>query len=75
MKYVYFDIDSIENFVPSPGTDSYWDGWVLNLWRKDRNAYTDPGGAFRNGSWGHNYRVEPNEDGLWKVPSRYVKRY
>lgn len=66
-----------EQFVKeqqSLGNDVRWDGWDMVFFRPSEKAIYSREGAFRNGSWGFDNRVSPNEQGVWEVDFRNVKR-
>ena len=51
----------------------FWDNYDLVIWKKDQSAYTNIKGMFRNNSWGMADRITVNNNGIWKLPKKYVK--
>jgi hypothetical protein len=54
------------------GIDVSWDGWTMVFWKQNPNGFNDKNGAFKNGRWGVQSRISPNEAGQWGVPVKYV---
>lgn len=54
--------------------ESFWDNYNLVIWKKDANGFSSIKGLFRHG-WGLAETVSVSEDGLWKLPSKYVKYF
>ena len=54
--------------------ESFWDNYDLIIWKNNPNAYTDKHGMFRN-SWGISEKVIVNDQGIWKLPKKYVKYF
>lgn len=70
-------IRKVENFVKQQkalDNDVRWDGWDMVFFRPSPKAIFSKDGAFRNGVWGFDNRVSPNEQGVWEVDFRNVKR-
>lgn len=70
-------IRKVENFVEQQrelGNDVRWDGWDMVFFRPADKAVFSREGAFRNGVWGYDNRVSPNEKGVWEVDFRNVRR-
>lgn len=70
-------IRKVEKFVKEQqalGNDVRWDGWDMVFFRPSEKAIYKGEGAFRNGVWGFDNRVSPNEKGVWEVDFRNVKR-
>lgn len=60
-----FDLEATERYE-SKNENARWEGWTLIVFRPDRRGATRPDGAFRNGQWGLEQRVEPNENGRYR---------
>lgn len=79
LKRIYLaGFRSAETFVsksnlPESGYAARWDGWNLQTFVPDPNAYTHGRGSFdrNSGLWGFTYTFEPNRKGHWavKVPA------
>ena len=70
-------IRKVEKFVKEQqalGNDVRWDGWDMVFFRPSPKAIFSNDGAFRNGVWGFDNRVSSNEQGVWEVDFRNVKR-
>jgi hypothetical protein len=52
--------------------NAFWDNYSLVVWQKDNSGFTSSKGMF-NGSWGVAEKFSVNNDGVWKVPLKYVK--
>lgn len=50
-----------------------WDGWDMVFFRPDPRGRKSKDGALRNGEWGFDNRVSPNEEG-YQIDWRNVKR-
>lgn len=71
-------IRKIEAFVNTQqelGNDIKWNGWTLEFFRpSDQAIYNAKDGVFRSGQWGYLNQVEVNEQGLWSIDYRNIKR-
>lgn len=70
-------IKKVEKFVQQQqalGNDVRWDGYDLVFFKPSPNGIFSKDGAFRNGVWGYENRVVVNEDGIWEVDFRSVRR-
>ena len=61
-------IKKAKNIVP------YWDNYDLIIWKKDINGFTNIKGVFKN-TWGTTERISVDNDGTWKLPTKYVKHF
>ena len=61
-------IKKAKNIVP------YWDNYDLIIWKKDINGFTNVKGVFRN-TWGIAERISVDNNGIWKLPLKYVKHF
>jgi hypothetical protein len=52
----------------------YWDNYDLVIWKKDINGFINIKGLFRN-TWGTAERISVDNDGIWKLPVKYVKHF
>ena len=57
------------------GNDVRWEGWTMIFFRPEPKGVYSKDGAFRNGTWGFDNRVEVNEKGLWEIDFRNVKKH
>lgn len=55
--------------------ESYWDNYDLVIWKKDTNGFTNIKGLFRKDSWGVSEKISVNNDGMWRLPKKYVKHF
>jgi hypothetical protein len=53
---------------------SFWDNYSLVVWKKNNSGFTNKNGLFKNG-WGIAEEFAINNDGLWKLPTQYVKNF
>ena len=53
----------------------YWENYDLIIWKKNNNGYTNQRGMFRKNSWGVADRVPVENNGIWKLPTQYVKYF
>lgn len=56
------------------GNDVRWDGWDMVFFRPAEQGMTSPQGAFRNGQWGFDNRFGCDDQGVWRIDYRNVKR-
>lgn len=56
------------------GNDVEWDGWDIVFYRYADHARHNVDGVWRNGQWAFANRVEVNEDGIWSIDPRNLKR-
>jgi hypothetical protein len=62
-------IKKAKNIVP------YWDNYDLIIWKKDISGYTSIKGIFKNNTWGTAEKISVNNQGIWKIPTKYVKHF
>lgn len=70
-------IKKVDNFVRQQqelGNDVRWDGWTMVFFRPSERGVFSKHGAIRNGVYGFDNRVSPNEKGVWEIDFRNVKR-
>lgn len=70
-------IKKAEQFVGKQqalGNDVRWDGWDMVFFREAPQAVYSKQGVFRNGVYGFDNRVIVNEQGIWEVDYRNVRR-
>ena len=70
-------IKRVEKFVQQQqalGNDVRWDGYDLVFFRKADSGIFSKAGAFRNGVWGFENRVQVNGKGEWEIDYRNVRR-
>jgi len=66
----------VEVFIrKAKSIEPYWDNYDLVIWKKDHNGFTNIKGLFRNNSWGMADRVSVSDQGIWKLPKKYVKYF
>lgn len=53
----------------------YWENYDLIIWKKNNNGYTSQRGMFRKNSWGVADKVSVENNGVWKLPTQYVKYF
>ena len=53
----------------------YWENYDLIIWKKNNNGYTNQRGMFKKNSWGVADRVSVENNGIWKLPTQYVKYF
>ena len=54
--------------------EAFWNNYDLIIWKKNSSGYTDKNGMFRN-EWGLAEKISVNEQGIWKLPKKYVKYF
>jgi hypothetical protein len=53
----------------------YWDNYDLVIWRKDSGGFTNIKGMFKENSWGIAERIAITDNGIWKLPTKYVRNF
>ena len=53
----------------------FWDNYDLVIWKKDINGFTNVKGMFKENTWGTAERISVDSDGIWKLPTKYVKHF
>ena len=53
----------------------YWDNYDLIIWKKDSSGFTNIKGMFRENAWGTADRIAVNSNGIWKLPTKYVRHF
>ncbi len=59
----------------SKNTEAFWNNYSLVIWKKDKSGFTNNKGSFRKNEWGIAEEFAINNDGLWKLPLKYVKNF
>jgi hypothetical protein len=52
----------------------FWDNYDLVIWKKDINGFTNIKGMFKD-TWGTAERISVDANGIWKLPTKYVKHF
>ncbi len=72
------NLQGVEIFIKKSQSEklqTFWENYDLLIWNKNINGYTSKNGMFRKNSWGTAERIAVNENGLWKLPIKYVKYF
>lgn len=75
---LHLTLKGVEIFIERSKTksqESYWDNYDLMIWKKDNGGFSSVKGMFRKDSWGIADRISVNEQGVWKLPAKYVKHF
>lgn len=56
-------------------THAFWNNYDLYLWKKTENGFTDIYGLYKNNSWGIYELIPLSENGVWRLPKKYVKYF
>jgi len=75
---LHLTLKGVEIFIERSKTksqESYWDNYDLMIWKKDSGGFSSVKGMFRKDSWGIADRISVNEQGVWKLPAKYVKHF
>lgn len=54
---------------------SFWNNYDLIIWKKDESGYSSKDGMFKGDAWGTAHKVSVSNDGVWKLPKKYVKYF
>jgi len=55
--------------------ESFWENYDLLIWKQSAGGFTDTKGMFRKNQWGVAERISVNENGIWKLPIKYVRHF
>ena len=75
---LHLTLKGVDIFIERSKTksqESYWDNYDLMIWKKDNGGFSSVKGMFRKDSWGIADRISVNEQGVWKLPAKYVKHF
>jgi hypothetical protein len=67
-------VDIFINKAKSKTQEPFWNNYDLVIWSKNSSGYSDKKGMFRK-EWGLAEVITVNEQGIWKLPKRYVKYF
>jgi hypothetical protein len=71
------NLRGVEIFIKRSKTktqEAFWNNYDLIIWKRNANGFTDKDGMFR-GEWGLAEKIAVNEQGIWKLPKKYVKYF
>ena len=71
-------LKGVEIFIErsqSKTQESFWDNYDLLIWNQNISGYTNKYGMFRKDKWGIAERIPVNDNGIWKLPVKYVKYF
>lgn len=71
-------LKGVEVFIRKSQTnrqESFWDNYDLMIWKQDSGGYTSTKGMYRKDNWGIAERVSVNNEGIWKLPAKYVRYF
>ena len=72
------NMQGVEIFIKksqSKFQESFWNNYDLVIWKKDSGGYTDKKGMFRKDAWGKTETISVNQEGIWKLPQKYVRYF
>lgn len=72
------NLQGVEVFIKKSQSEklqSFWENYDLLIWNKNINGYTSTNGMFRKNTWGTAERIAVNNNGIWKLPIKYVKYF
>jgi hypothetical protein len=75
---LHLTLKGVEVFIDKFEKDnqkSFWNNYDLVIWKKDHGGYTDIKGMYLNNAWGKAEKISVNNQGIWKLPKRYVKYF
>jgi hypothetical protein len=67
-------VDIFINKAKSKTQEPFWNNYDLVIWNKNSSGYSDKKGMFRKG-WGLAEIITVNDQGIWKLPKKYVKYF
>jgi hypothetical protein len=56
------------------GANVRWDGWEIVYFRPEPSAASRRHGSFKDGVWGYENRSVVDEQGVWEVDFRNIKK-
>ena len=71
------NLSGVEIFINRSKTstqEAFWNNYELIIWKKNASGFTDKNGMFRD-EWGLAEKISVNEQGIWKLPKKYVKYF
>ena len=74
---LHLNLLGVEVFINRSKTktqEAFWNNYDLVIWKKNADGYTEMNGMFRN-EWGIAEIITANENGIWKLPKKYVKHF
>lgn len=75
---LYLNLKGVEVFIDKFKKDnqiSFWNNYDLVIWKKDIGGFTDIKGMYLNNTWGKAEKISVTNEGIWKLPKRYVKYF
>lgn len=55
--------------------ESFWNNYDLVIWKKDVGGFSNTNGLFRKDAWGTAEVISVDCNGIWKLPTKYVKHF
>ena len=55
--------------------ESFWNNYDLIIWKKDSGGITSIKGMFKENTWGTAERIAVANNGIWKLPTKYVRHF
>jgi len=75
---LHLTLKGVEVFMKRSKTksqESFWENYDLLIWKQSAGGFTDTKGMFRKNQWGITERISVNENGIWKLPVKYVRHF
>ena len=75
---LHLTLKGVEVFIKkskTKGQESFWENYDLLIWKQSAGGFTDTKGMFRKNQWGVTERLPVNENGIWKLPAKYVRHF
>ncbi len=55
--------------------ETYWNNYDLIIWHKNSDGFFNKQGIFRKDQWGIAETISVDNDGIWKLPTKYVRYF
>jgi hypothetical protein len=55
--------------------ETYWNNYDLVIWKENSDGFYDQKGMFRKDTWGIAETISVDNNGIWKLPTKYVRYF
>lgn len=68
-------VEVFMNKAKSEIQEPFWNNYDLIIWNKTPTGFTSKKGMFRRNAWGTAEKFSVDNQGIWKLPLKYVKHF
>lgn len=68
-------VEILKKRANSNSIEIRWNNYDVILWQKNSSGFFNVNGEYRKNNWGISSKFAVNKDGVWVLPTKYVKYF